>query len=118
MIEIPIDRLSGEILNAIIEEFILREGTDYGAQEAGMDNKVAQVHRQLARGDVLITFDPSTENCTLLTRHQFQRYSTEEAEHDSQGGQESREGSERWSQASAYEDYSQDLGQDLGQDND
>ena len=27
-------------------------------------------------------------------------------------------GSERWSQASAYEDYSQDLGQDLGQDND
>ena len=118
MIEIPIDRLSAEVLNAIIEEFILREGTDYGAQEAGMDNKVAQVHRQLARGDVLITFDPSTENCTLLTRHQFQRYSTEEAEHDSQGGQESQESSERWSQASAYEDYSQDLGQDLGQDND
>ena len=68
MIEIPIDRLSAEVLNAIIEEFILREGTDYGAQEAGMDNKVAQVHRQLARGDVLITFDPATENCTLLTR--------------------------------------------------
>jgi uncharacterized protein YheU (UPF0270 family) len=41
-----------------LKEFILREGTDYGAQEAGMDNKVAQVHRQLARGDVLITFDP------------------------------------------------------------
>jgi uncharacterized protein YheU (UPF0270 family) len=112
VIEIPIDRLSAEVLNAIIEEFILREGTDYGAQEAGMDNKVAQVHRQLARGDVLITFDPSTENCTLLTRHQFQRYSTEGAEHDSQRGQDSQESSERRSQASAYEDYSQDLGQD------
>ena len=106
VIEIPIDRLSGEILNAIIEEFILREGMDYGAQEAGMDNKVAQVHRQLARGDVLITFDPATENCTLLTRHQFQRYSTEGAQQDSQ------ESSESWSPAAAYEDYSQDLGQD------
>ena len=38
MIEIPVDRLSAEVLNAVIEEFILREGTDYGVQEAGMDN--------------------------------------------------------------------------------
>lgn len=112
MIEIPIDRLSAEILNAIIEEFILREGTDYGAQEAGMDSKVAQVHRQLARGDVLITFDPATENCTLLTRYQFQRYSTEGSQHDSQSSQDSEESSDSWSRASAYEDYSQDLGQD------
>ncbi len=106
MIEIPIDRLSAEILSAIIEEFILREGTDYGAQEAGMDNKVAQVHRQLARGDVLITFDPATENCTLLTKHQFQRYSSEGTEQDNQNTSESG------SRASAYEDYSQDLGHD------
>ncbi|MGC6481134.1 MAG: YheU family protein [Porticoccaceae bacterium] len=73
MIEIPFQRLGDDILQAIIEEFILREGTDYGAHEADFDTKVAQVHKQLASGDIVITFDPKTENCTLLTRLQFQR---------------------------------------------
>jgi uncharacterized protein YheU (UPF0270 family) len=73
VIEIPFQRLGDDILQAIIEEFILREGTDYGAREAEFASKVAQVHKQLASGEILITFDPKTENCTLLTRHQFQR---------------------------------------------
>ena len=72
MIEIPFQRLGDEILKAIIEEFILREGTDYGTHEADFESKVAQVHKQLASGDIVITFDPKTENCTLLTRQQFQ----------------------------------------------
>ena len=83
MIEIHLDRLSPEVLRGVIEEFILREGTDYGVQESSLDNKIAQVRRQLARGDVLITFDPVTENCTLLTRHQFKRFVAEQAAKDS-----------------------------------
>ena len=79
MIEIPLDRLSPEVLRGVIEEFILREGTDYGVQESSLDNKIAQVRRQLGRGDVLITFDPVTENCTLLTKHQFKRFVAEQA---------------------------------------
>ena len=104
MIEIPLERLSTEILTAIIEEFILRDGTDYGVQEASMDRKIAQVQRQLVRGDVLITFDPVTENCTLLTKHQFQRYQDEHkmAEESDQ--------SSIYTDAEAYEHYSQDTG--------
>jgi uncharacterized protein YheU (UPF0270 family) len=71
VIEIPPARLSTEVLNAVIEEFILREGTDYGLQEVSLQAKVDQVRRQLERGDVVITFDPRTENCSLLTRRQF-----------------------------------------------
>jgi uncharacterized protein YheU (UPF0270 family) len=78
MIEIPLDRLSPEVLRGVIEEFILREGTDYGVQESSLDNKIAQVRRQLGRGDVLITFDPVTENCTLLTKHQFKCFAVEQ----------------------------------------
>ena len=119
MIEIPVDRLSAEVLNAVIEEFILREGTDYGVQEAGMDNKIAQVHRQLTKGDVMITFDPATENCTLLTNNQFQRYISEQSAENSEENNESKSAgtAERLSSkcrasasASAYEDYSQDPG--------
>jgi uncharacterized protein YheU (UPF0270 family) len=78
VIEIPADRLSTEVLRAVIEEFILREGTDYGSYEVSLENKIDQVRGQLARGEVLITFDPATENCNLLTRNQFQRYQSEQ----------------------------------------
>ena len=73
MIEIPFKRLDKDILTAIIEEFVLREGTDYGAHEADFDSKVSQVRNQLEAGEVLITFDSKTENCTLLTREQFRK---------------------------------------------
>lgn len=78
MIEIPAGRLSADILRAVIEEFILREGTDYGSHEVCLEDKIDQVRGQLSRGEVLITFDPATENCNLLTRNQFQRYQAEQ----------------------------------------
>ena len=70
-IEIPPDSLSQEILNAVIDEFILREGTDYGAVEISVDKKRAQILRQIQSNSVVIAFDPSTESVTLLTRLEF-----------------------------------------------
>ena len=84
MIEIPADKLSAELLHAVIEEFILREGTDYGSYEVTLEDKIDQVRGQLSRGDVLITFDPATENCNLLTRNQFQRYQAEQQQQESE----------------------------------
>ena len=84
VIEIPADMLSADILYGVIEEFILREGTDYGSQEVSLDSKIDQVKRQLSKGDVLITFDPATENCNLLTRHQFKKYQAEQEDAEQQ----------------------------------
>lgn len=78
MIEIPLDRLSPELLSGIIEEFIQREGTDYGVNEVPLDDKIQQVKKQIQRGDVVITFDQKTETCNLLTRVNFQRYQARE----------------------------------------
>jgi|TARA_B100000780_G_scaffold14231_1_gene9553 uncharacterized protein YheU (UPF0270 family) len=78
VIEIPSERLTDDTLNAVIEEYILREGTDYGVQEISLQSKIKQVESQLARGDVLITFDQATETCTLLTRHQFRQFTEEQ----------------------------------------
>ena len=36
---IPIERLSPEAIQGVIEEFILREGTDYGEKETSMETK-------------------------------------------------------------------------------
>jgi len=40
---IPFEELAVETLTAIIEEFISREGTDYGVHEISLEKKVQQV---------------------------------------------------------------------------
>jgi uncharacterized protein YheU (UPF0270 family) len=66
-IEIPPDSLSREALRALVEEFVTRDGTDYGAVERGLEAKVADVLRQLDRGEVCIVFDPESETTTIVT---------------------------------------------------
>ena len=65
--EIPHSKLSAEALRAIIEEFISREGSDYGLIEYTLEEKVEHVIRQLERGEVVITFDTVSETCNLLS---------------------------------------------------
>ncbi len=66
--EIPPDQLSPEVLDAIIEEFVTREGTEYGASPVSLTTKVAQVKQQISRGEVVISFDPKTETVDLRRR--------------------------------------------------
>src|SRR4051794_17981387 len=58
--------LEPDTLRAVIESFVLREGTDYGVRETSLEEKVAQVLIQLRRGDAHITFDPATESINLV----------------------------------------------------
>ena len=67
-IEIPPENLNADVLTEVIENFILREGTDYGAAEVSLTTKIAQVQKQIIRGDVLVVFDPNTETVTLMNR--------------------------------------------------
>ena len=67
-IEIPSNQLSPEILTALLEEFVNREGTDYGLNEYSLEEKVAQVQRQLDSGKAYIAYDPTSESCTILLK--------------------------------------------------
>ena len=66
MLKIPWNELSAEGLHGLIEEFINREGTDYGEREFSLTEKVEQVKAQIMRGDVVIVFDDNSETCNLL----------------------------------------------------
>ena len=65
---IPHDRLSPEVLRAVVEEFVTRDGTDYGCREVALEEKVARVLRQLRQGTVVITYDVAAGTCTLVTK--------------------------------------------------
>jgi len=66
--EIPYRRLSESALRGLVEDFVTRDGTDYGAEEVPLDRKVAQVLLQLERGDVCVVFDPATESTSIVKR--------------------------------------------------
>lgn len=72
-VAIPLEQLSREAVSGIIEEFVRREGTDYGSAEIAYDTKIQQVRRQLDQGEAVIVFDPNTESVQLLTRQEFKR---------------------------------------------
>jgi uncharacterized protein YheU (UPF0270 family) len=65
-IRVAPDDLAPETLRAVIESFILREGTDYGLRESLLDDKVAQVLAQLRSREAYIVFDPGTESVSVV----------------------------------------------------
>jgi len=64
--EIPYKQLSKHTLLAVIEEFISREGTDYGHREYTLDEKVEKVKSQLVKGEIKLLFDSETSSCNLV----------------------------------------------------
>jgi uncharacterized protein YheU (UPF0270 family) len=67
-VEVPYGELSADLLHAVIESFVLREGTDYGEKEFSLEEKVTRVMSQLKRGEAKIVFDPETESVTIAVR--------------------------------------------------
>jgi uncharacterized protein YheU (UPF0270 family) len=65
-LEIPAEKLAAEVLEAIMEEFILREGTDYGHSELSLDDKKKKLKRQIDTGRAKIVYSTLTENTTLM----------------------------------------------------
>lgn len=83
-VEVPPDALSRDALEGLVEEFITREGTDYGPQEYSLASKREGVLRQLTRGSVVIVFDLQAEATTLVTREELAqlRASAQDESHD------------------------------------
>jgi uncharacterized protein len=63
---IPYTELSEEALRGVLESFVLREGTEYGERDFSLDQKIAQVNRQLRRGEAQIVFDPGSETIDIV----------------------------------------------------
>lgn len=64
-IEVPWQSLSEEALRGLVEEYVLREGTDYGHSDYSLSGKVDAVMRQIESGHVLIHYDSYLQSCTL-----------------------------------------------------
>jgi hypothetical protein len=68
---IPLEQLSADTLLAIIEDFILREGTEYGAEDISKQAKIAQVMKQLEQGSAVLVYSELHESVNILPSDQF-----------------------------------------------
>lgn len=70
-VEVPHEHLAPEVLLRLIEEFVTRDGTDYGAVERTLGEKVALVMRQLEAGELAIMVDTEDETIDIVARPPF-----------------------------------------------
>jgi uncharacterized protein len=68
---VPYRKLAAPVLQALIEDFVTREGTDYGLHEHSLAQKHDAVQRQLEAGEACILFDTESESVTLVRRDEL-----------------------------------------------
>lgn len=80
---IPYRQLSQDALLGLVEEFVTRDGTDYGEEEIPLPRRVAQVMKQLERGDVVILFDSDSNSCNIVSKSDLPRSGQDTGNDDS-----------------------------------
>lgn len=70
---VPYKNINIDTLNAIIKEFVLREGTEYGAEDISIDEKLEQVHQQLQRGSAVLVYSELHETVNIILADQFKQ---------------------------------------------
>lgn len=68
---IPINQLSKDTLSALLQEHVLREGTDYGEHEVSIETQVSQLKQQLERGDIVLVYSELHESVNLLPKNEL-----------------------------------------------
>lgn len=68
---VPWQQISKDALNGIIEEFIMREGTDYGEQEASLEKKKQDLLAQLQTGQIVLVYSELHETVNLMLASEF-----------------------------------------------
>ena len=66
LVDVPLSELAPATLQALVESFVLREGTDYGEREVSHEAKISRVVAQLEAGEAQIWFDPESNSVDIL----------------------------------------------------
>lgn len=69
-VQVPHQRLQTEVMQALLEEYASRDGTDYGEREFSLQHKVDSLLAQIQSGELCILYDVDSEEWDLLPREQ------------------------------------------------
>ncbi|MEL0630759.1 YheU family protein [Psychromonas aquatilis] len=70
---IPYEQLDEITLNNLIEQYILREGTDYGEIEYSLEQKANQILQQIKLKSIYIIYSELNESVTLISHEELKK---------------------------------------------
>lgn len=70
---VPFDSLEPDTLDAIIEDAVTRDGTDYGEWEASLEQKAEQLKAALQAGQAKLVFEQNSETLRILAAEDVPR---------------------------------------------
>jgi uncharacterized protein YheU (UPF0270 family) len=68
---VPWQQIDPETLDNLIREFVLREGTDYGATEVSLQQKIEQIKAQLQSGEAVVVYSELHESVDIQLKNKF-----------------------------------------------
>lgn len=68
---VPWQQIDSDALDNLVQEYVTRDGTDYGEREVSLERKVDQVREQLKKGLAVVWFDEYTETVNILPRDEI-----------------------------------------------
>lgn len=67
-IDIPYEEINSDTLRNMIEEFVSRDGSDWGDAGGTMEVKIEQVLRQFKAGKIKVVFDLVSQSANIVPR--------------------------------------------------
>ena len=65
-VDVPYERLDPETLRNVIEEFVTRDGSDWGEAGGTLEEKVGQVMQQLRSRKIKIVFELNSQTANIV----------------------------------------------------
>jgi len=66
-VEVPYEQLEPEALQNLIQEFVTRDGNDWGEAGGTIEDKVAQIMQQLRNRKAKVVFDLKSQTANIVT---------------------------------------------------
>jgi uncharacterized protein YheU (UPF0270 family) len=67
-VEVPYLDINPETLRKMIEEFVSRDGSDWGEAGGSMEDKIKQVLRQFESGKIKVVFDLTSHSANIVSK--------------------------------------------------
>jgi len=66
-VEVPYEQINPDTLRKMIQEFVTRDGNDWGEAGGTIEDKVAQVMQQLRNRKAKVVFDLKSQTANIVT---------------------------------------------------
>ena len=69
-VEVPFGALTRAAIDGLVDEYVTRDGTDYGLEEEPLQAKRSAVLARLQSGEAVVVFDTATETANILSKNE------------------------------------------------